>query len=403
LKNKLAGSPIQKFSMTRVGRYAFMLVLIGIGLFILFREVDRLKVNDFIGYWSTSRLLISGGNPYSPDELLQVQQEGGLTRQLPHINYNPPWTLPITFLLGIFNRPTAQILWVLGQITALLYCTNRIWKLYGGPSKLRTIAWLITFTFSPVLAAVILQGQISPFMFIGLIGFLIFIIEPEKAWRAGIFAFLLLTKPQVTYLFFIAFFLWSFLKKKLSALIGFISTLLVANIIALAINPNIFNQYGHLMIESAPSGWATPTIGTYLRLAFNPTGFQLQFLPSLLGAIWLVIYWFKRRQVWDWKVEMPLILFITTITSAYIWTYDMVLLLLPLLLAFIWLIEENRRWISVIFVIGYLAIDVLYLWLHLRLDDSYFIWFAPALFVWYLVAQAVHNSTTRHLEVNKSV
>ncbi|MGZ8464867.1 MAG: hypothetical protein ACXWXT_04935, partial [Candidatus Binatia bacterium] len=34
-------------------------------------------VRDFVEYWSASRLLLNGGNPYAPDELLQLQRSVG--------------------------------------------------------------------------------------------------------------------------------------------------------------------------------------------------------------------------------------------------------------------------------------------------------------------------------------
>jgi hypothetical protein len=34
-------------------------------------------VRDFVEYWSASRLLLSGGNPYSPSELLSIEKSVG--------------------------------------------------------------------------------------------------------------------------------------------------------------------------------------------------------------------------------------------------------------------------------------------------------------------------------------
>ena len=37
-------------------------------------ELFRQMVNDFIEYWAAAKLLLSGGNPYSAEQLLQLQR-----------------------------------------------------------------------------------------------------------------------------------------------------------------------------------------------------------------------------------------------------------------------------------------------------------------------------------------
>ena len=382
-------------------RYPILLIFLALGLFILAREAHRLKANDFIGYWSASRILMAGGNPYSPADLMILQREGGLTIQQPHIVYNPPWVLPILIVFGMFNRQDGQIIWILSQIGVVLFCSSQIWQLYAGRIKQRWVAWFVAFTFGPVISAVLLQGQISPFILMGLVGFLMYYDKPGKEWLAGIFAVLATIKPQVPYLFFIAFLLWSIFYKKWTVLISFFSFFALLNISVLAFDPSIFNQYIQCIQNNAPTAWGTPTIGTYLRLLFNPTGFQMVFLPPLFGLAWLIFYFIKNIREWDWKREIPIILFISSITSAYIWTYDLVVLLIPLLMSFIWFLAIKTRWISGVFAIVYIMIDILYLRLHLILDDLKFIWFAPLIFIWYLVMHALHERSIITLEVDE--
>jgi len=386
-----AGPPDQKRFGTRAIRFIVVLILLFLGLFILSREVNHLKANDFSRYWLSSRLLLSGADPYNASQALTDPEAAGMSLEQSCITYNPPWTLPLIAVFGLFSRPVGQMVWLLVQVTAVLLCALYIWKMYAGQSKLRWLALLLAFTFGPVVAAVVLQGQISPIMLLGLIGFLIFIDQREKSWLAGVFLIPASLKPQVLYLFFIAFLLWVVFSRKWSPLVSFASIIILLGIIVYLIDPQVYTQYLQCMREKGPANWATPTIGFYMRLANNQTGFLLQFLPSIIGAVWMVYFWLKHRLEWDWKREMPLILFAATITAAYIWTYDMVILLLPLLLAFIGLLRQNNRWEVVSLIAGYLVIDLLYLWLHLRMDDSKFIWLAPALFVWYILARAIHE------------
>ncbi len=384
MNNKSTTLTLKSIERNKLIRYPVMLIVLVFGLLVIFKEAHHLKANDFIEYWSASRIYLAGGNPYSPDELLRMQQQGGLSIQQPTLMYNPPWTLPIVTLFGLFDRPVGQILWIFTQIGTLLFCSSQIWQFYGGQSKQRWVAWVVTFTFGPVVSAVLFQGQISPFILVGLVGFLIYIDKPGKAWLAGTFAVLASIKPQVPYLFFIVFFLWVLYNKKWTALIGFATFLILLNLIVLAFNPHIYNQYILCIRNNGPTAWATPTIGTYLRLLFNPTGYYLQFVPPLLGAVGSVIYWIKYHEEWSWKDELPLLLFVSVITSAYSWTYDQVVLLFPVLIVFIWLLQKKKNYISVFIIVTYITFDLLYIRIHLIRDDVIFIWFAPTIFIWYL-------------------
>jgi hypothetical protein len=70
-------------------------------------------INDFVEYWAAARLLLNGGNPYSPAELIQMQREIGWSQPLPLIMWNPPWTLSFTLPFGLFDYGTRQFAWFL--------------------------------------------------------------------------------------------------------------------------------------------------------------------------------------------------------------------------------------------------------------------------------------------------
>jgi hypothetical protein len=383
----------------KIVRYPIMLIVLALGLFVLVREAHHLNNNDFTVYWSVSRINLAGGT--ISDELARVLEQGGWSRQDPTMMYTPPWALPFITLFGFFDRPVGQLIWMLFHIAALLFCANYTWQLYGGPLKHRWVALLLVFTFGPVVSAVLFQGQISPLILTGLVGFLVFIDKPGKAWLAGMFAVLATMKPQVPYLFFIALLLWTILNKKWSVIIGFLAFFGGLNIIELMINPHILSQYIQFWQNDAPTAWATPTIGTYIRLLFYPQGFFLVFIPPLLGAIWLVIYWIKHQSPWNWKYEMPLFLCVSVITAPYIWTYDQVVLLIPLLQAFVWLLVDKKRWMAGFIAFIYIFIDLSYLRLHLIMDDFKFIWFAPVILLWYLIAQYFHQRAENIPVVNE--
>ena len=88
---------------------------------------------DFIEYWSAGRLLLTGGNPYSPAELVAVQATVyGRAPAAPLIMWNPPWTLAFVLPFAALSFTASQFLWLLLNLFLLLWSTQHLWRLYAG-------------------------------------------------------------------------------------------------------------------------------------------------------------------------------------------------------------------------------------------------------------------------------
>jgi hypothetical protein len=165
-------------------------------------------------------------------------------------------------------------------------------------------------------------------------------------------------------------------------------TIFSLTLIAMAFNPQIIKQYIGMLQTYQVSDWAVPTIGSYLRFFwFGLDKFWVQFLPAILGGIWFIYYWYKQHESWNWSDELPIILLVSLLTSPYSWTYDLVILIPALLLAVIWVISDWKRWSTLVLGIIFLGLNILDLVLHMSLDDFWFIWMAPALFIWFLIVR----------------
>ncbi|HNT24824.1 MAG TPA: glycosyltransferase family 87 protein [Anaerolineales bacterium] len=384
------------FSRNKPLRYTVATLGLAAGLLVLSQYADRLRINDFIGYWSAARLNLNRQDPFSIQLLLDLQRQAGYQYDYPHIVWNPPWVMSLITPLGWLARPLAQMLWLLLNTGAVLISADKAWQIYGGAPRLRWVALLVGFTFTPTFFALAWTGQISPLLLPGIVGFLIYYQEPQKGWLAGLLAALAAIKPQIPYLFFIALLLWCLSRRRWDILAGFAATLAGATLIALAINPPLIHYYIQALLNTPPAGWATPTIGTYLRLWLSPTSFWLQFIPPILGAGWLIFHWYRQQQKWNWVEQMPILLLASFITSAYTWTYDQVLLTLAAIQGFVWATSHRRPVLLLAASAAYLALNYIYLRLHFRLDDLWFIWFTPVLLLWYLAVRWLHNKTISH-------
>ena len=78
--------------------------------------------DDFIEYWSAAKLTLDGQNPYDANLLLPLQQANGRTTDEAVMMWNPPWSLAVVLPLGLIPAREAQLLWLLVNFAAIVYC-----------------------------------------------------------------------------------------------------------------------------------------------------------------------------------------------------------------------------------------------------------------------------------------
>jgi hypothetical protein len=350
--------------------------------------LSRLQMYDFVEYWAAGRLLASGDNPYDGERMHALERAAGRTED-GILMWNPPWTLPLVLPFGLLPVRTAHLLWVVLQLGVLVFCADRLWLLYGGDCERRWVAWLLGLAFLPTLFA-LTAGQITPLLLLGAVGFLM-CIERKRETLAGVAAVLLAIKPHLAYLFWLALLLWSIRERRWRALAGGIVAGLVLTAIPLLFNAHVLQQYWHTFTQTPPAQYRSPTIGTVLRLVFGEGQFRLQFLALIPGLVWFVPYWWMKRRDWEWKEQMPLLLTVSVLTTAYGgWPFDLVLLLLPIMHAAATVARHG--WNAVpIFALGlFVAINAIaVVQLALQVEYFWFIWITPAVLAAYLLVRAL--------------
>lgn len=360
-----------------------LLIWSGYTLFELIKS-DSIS-SDFISYWSSGRLLLNGDNPYSPERIMALQQSVGPTRKGPIVMYSPPWVLPFVLPFCIGNYFFSKYLWFLVMVGLVFICPYWLWSLYGGSKKRRYCSLIILSTFFPIYLMLYL-GQIVPIILVGLVGFLYF-EEKRQLWPAALFSAFLTLKPQTLYLFWIALFFWIIEKRNWSFAVRTLVVNFSIMLIPLIFNTQVYDQYLNAVAgQSFAYKWATPTIGTYLRLIFGEEKHWLQFLPMATGMLWLLFYWVNRRKHWEWKQALPLILFISLITTFYCWSWDYALILIALIQSLAWM--TNREAISANFkitaILLYLFVNIFaIIENHIFIGGHHYIWLPPTLFFFY--------------------
>jgi Glycosyltransferase family 87 len=348
---------------------------------------DPKYVRDFVEYWAATRLLLTGNNPYGPQELFELQRSVGWTDSIPLLMWNPPWTLSFILPFGLASFDIAQFSWLLLNTFIVLLCAKQLWLLYGGaPTAYRT-AWLVVLTFAPAYLVLIL-GQIGPLILLGLVGFLH--CARAKHWKwAGALTILVSIKPHLLYLFWIALVLWIFEKRQWQLMIGVMVSGFIAATIPLLFSPSVYADYIQLNRTAklpTPFDWQTPTMGQAARFFFAPEAVWLQFVPSLIGVFWLLFHWHKSKNQWEWSAQLPILIVASLATTSFAWSFDYIVLLPAIIQAASWLSGRQELSCKTPVIIVYVIIMTLYMLVFfLSPNDFWRFWLGPAFVIAYLI------------------
>lgn len=369
----------------------FSLIILLVVLFYLaplLVKSENILADDFSQFWAAGKLNIQGGNPYNPFEVTQTLQKIGVNKskgETVSIMLNPPWTLALILPFSFLEYPTSRLIWLLFNIGLILLSTNYLLKIYGGDKNLRNTTYAIIFLFSPSLSA-LQKGQFTPIILLGIVLALYNINNRKDYWSAGISLALVSLKPQLVFLLWIVLILWTVNKGRWQLLISTFTTIMALSIIPFIINPNVMTQYVTSISEYPLSNWATPTLGSILRVLLGMDKFWLQFLPMLLGTIIYTVYWFRHKESWDWIDGSPMIVATSMLTTPYAWTYDAIIFIIPIVIVIIQSFTNTAVMRRIIILSSLLIISWVNLFLHIRLSDFWFFWLFPSLFVWYLIS-----------------
>lgn len=342
-----------------------------------------LPLYDFVEYWAAGRLTLQGENPYDIDRMEQLQREAGRTDE-GILMWNPPWTLPLVLPLAIFDVHVAHLVWLALHLFVLGFCADRLWLLYGGGKDCRWVSWVVALTFLPSYFAVT-AGQISPLILLGATLFLHF-NERRSDALMGVAAVLLAIKPHLAYLFWIALICWAICERRWKVLAAGAATGLILTSIAAAFDHALLQHYWYAFTNQPPSQYRSPTLAHCLRMLIAPDNFRVQFLAMIPGIVWFVPWFCWHRRSWDWKTQMPLLLIVSVLTTAYGgWPFDLVLLLVPLIQIAARIQvgpHEQLKGLAITFniFVGLIAAIQLYL----GVEYFWFIWMCPVLLVGYV-------------------
>jgi hypothetical protein len=349
-------------------------------LFLSIMPFNRAIVarRDFIVYWATGQQLVHHGNPYDPGALSRTERDAGLQGNASYYMRNAPWALPLAFPLGYFGPVASALPWSLAMLGLLIASVRILWKILGRAGS--RLDWL-GYCFPPALFCVIL-GQTSILLLFGLVLFLR--LHKTRPFAAGAALWLCTLKPHLFLPFALVLLVWIFVSRNYRVLAGGAAAFAAGGIVTTCIDPAAWSQYAYYMRTSVITREFTPCLGDALRDWIHPAAEWIAFVPSMLGCIWALLYFWPRRHSWDWFEHGSPLLLVSLFVAPFGWIFDQSLAIPAILFA----VSRNpsRLMLSVLALI-YIAVEAQII-SPFGLHSAAYLWTAPAWLVWYLFARA---------------
>ena len=295
-------------------------------LFGFFDLRDRLvDHNDFTYTWAGARTIVDGGNPYVPADWLGTIERYHTTPAHEMVFGYPPWIALAAVPIAILPVPIASGLWTFGGMAAAALALRVLLRsLAPDPPLVHFLSGLALFASQPGSANV-WSGQ---WTFILLAVLAVTVAAVRTRGRAALLAtFLLTTKPQL-----VVFALPAFARAGLARWGP-------RYLVVAAVPPAVAIAIGWLAFPGWLEAWRTKLFEQ--RLAVQPPTTLANGLGDLIGPFGAVIaavvvlalvgagLAFTPRG----DAFLAVWLAISATTPIYSWSYDHLLLIIPLVIA----------------------------------------------------------------------
>ena len=347
--------------------------LVVVALFGFFELRDNLvSHNDFTYTWAGARTIVDGGDPYEPSAWLATVARYHTTPAFETVFGYPPWIALAAVPLAVLPVPVASGLWTFGGMAAAALALRALLRsLAPDPPLLHFLAGLSLFASQPGTAN-IWSGQWS-FVLLAVLAMAIVAVRERR--RAPLLAtFLLTTKPQlVTF--------------ALPALVRAALARWGPRYLALAlIPPTVAVAIGWLAFPGWLDAWRTKLFDQ--RLAVQPPTTLLNGFVDLVGpfgaiiaaAVVLALVTAGLAFAPRGDAFLAVWLAISATAPIYSWSYDHLLLVLPLVITTAVVGRRSRSvaaaFAAAAFTFFLIAPMLLYVVANVRLSESFHI-FVP--------------------------
>ncbi|MFM8876131.1 MAG: glycosyltransferase family 87 protein [Anaerolineae bacterium] len=333
------------------------LTLLALGILIFARVQVSLGFDvpnsNFSFFWLAGRMILDGQNPYDETQYLAGHDANGMDWRPNNIF---PYPLPLTLFcipLGFFSMQTAYVFWqivTLLLIALTIYILLRHWQDKSHHNMLVPIFFFLLF-WGPLYLTTH-AGTFSIFSLLVLLG-AILLLEKDKSLLAGIVLALTMLKPPQGLTILLLAGVWFLARRDWKAIIGVGIGGLVILIVGLIQDPQWIQKF-----LGAGDAVMARTLGVHSNVwAFaylacdgaSPCSTLLggTLSLSLLGGASLLLW--RNQAKWSAWEAMNVIIPVGFVSTIYLWAYDQ----LPYILPIVWIVgtlTQKQRNIILAFI-----------------------------------------------------
>jgi Glycosyltransferase family 87 len=303
-------------------------ILVGV-LFVLLGPLERrleiVHINDFSGFWTGPRAVLAGVSPWDPEHYPAVRIALDTQRDDATVLNYMPWTVVALLPLGLLPLEVAAWLWmVLSMVCAAIALRALLRAFLPARAVVHSALGLALFAGQPGFLTIIL-GQWA-LLLMSAVAAIVLAVRADHARRAAVASLALLAKPQL--------FVWTAVGLGISALVDARYRRFVAFAIVLA---------GALVLSAwlAFPDWFPAWLGDIPARRTGRSAVLLSAFGQLFGAPGRVLavivigagLGLASRFAPGGDPWLAVWLALSSAGAIYSWSYDHVLLFVPLVIA----------------------------------------------------------------------
>ncbi len=305
--------------------------------------------SNFTFFWLAGRMVMEGENPYDETQYLAGHETYGIKWQPNKIF---PYPLPLAIFcvpLGLLSLPAAYITW---QIITLIIVAVTIFILLNhweetAPMRLLVPVFAAMFFFGP-LYLTLHTGSIGVIAVLAIMG-AILLLEKDKSLLAGIALSLTILKPPQGLTILLLAGIWFLARRDWKAIYG-----VAIGGVALLIIGMIQDPLWVIKFRGASEAVMDRTLGVHSNvwafayLACKGASPCSTLLGATLGLTLLGLggffLWQNQSNVTAWEA-FNVILPIAFVSTVYLWAYDQILYIIPIVWIIGTLVERTKSYI----------------------------------------------------------
>ena len=308
--------------------------------------------SNFFVFWLSGKLLLEGESPYNADNWSEGHSKyAATTPREPTFLYPLPLAVFLT-PLGLLSVKQAYFIWQwISQlaIAVVIFFLLKRWNSTAHNRLLVPVMLFLTF-FGPIYLTLQI-GSLGPLTLFFIFGAL-YLLDKEYLFAAGILLSITMIKPSQggTLLFLLC--LVFLIRRQWNVIWGIATGGLLLLAIGLIVDPNwisVFRQSSEAAFDRRLGVQSNVWSFSYLACNGNSTCYTVLGIVGMLLLLGVAAYflWHHHQKMANWQI-FNLIIPIAFISTLYLWAYDQILYVLPIVWIIGTLVEKSRSYISAI-------------------------------------------------------